>query len=286
MYIREVQIKTSFMKKQFLLFALSLFLFNYGFAQISYVDFGAGLVIQQDENYEMDINGDGHVDFFINQYPDELSMTAIFGAGCIASDYEGATTEWGGYEMSILEEGDILSINEENLFDYIDDGRGSIHNKDHNFAEGWSDGEVRYLGFAVLYESEAMNGWMRVKTDVDNYSLIILDYAYDAFHSIGEGSIVVGDKGLVRVHDLNDVLHAVNISPNPASSFVVLDFEYTGNEELTVSISDTNGKVISNLQVNGRSQLRFDIQDWSEGIYLVHFKTAKGVHTEKIMLRN
>ena len=275
------------MNRILLLSALFVFTSSLGFSQaINHVDYGnEGLVIGINENYAMDIDGDDFIDFYINSLPNELNFTPITGIGCFNSESYFASNQWGTQIIQIFNEGEVLSINDYNMWDYIDDDRGTTYVPGDGPAEGWVDGQETFIGFAVFSFSGVANGWMKVKMDVANETLIILEYAYhDFINSIDTPSIIVGDRGFVDVQDLDNSLSDISISPNPAQDIFSIDFNYSGQENIDVSILDNIGKEIYRRSGNNISQLTFDTSNWNSGLYLVNFNTGNGVHTERVII--
>lgn len=272
------------MIKNLSLIVISLFISHLGYTQIIHVDYGSGLIIEMNENYSMDIDADGGVDFYINQYNNELAFTPIKAAGCFTSDYENDLTPWGANELSVHEKGDIISITEANMDSYIDEGRAGIFSVANGYARDWNDNEDQYIGFAVLIKEGVMNGWMRAKIDQDLNAIVIYEYAYQDIQDYFEGSIVVGDMGeqLVSAYDLKDVLNDIVIRSGENS--LQIDYKYSGKENLQSSVLNFNGQVVLKQNSNGHPNQTFDTTNWTSGMYLVNFSTPNGIHTEKVFI--
>jgi len=192
------------MNRILLLTTLSFFIYTIGFSQaISHVDFGSdGLKIDLNEEYALDVDSDGTIDFMINSYNNEMSFAPVVGIGCYVSQFD--LTDWSSTDLVILEEGEST-----------DGDRGSIYLSGEGPAEGWEDGQANYIGFAVFKSNgiDVSNGWMKMKVDADKEKLIILEYAYTEFTDDFEPSpIVVGNRGLDNVNDLSKVLSEVTFT--------------------------------------------------------------------------
>ena len=277
------------MKRNLLSISLAILLTSIGFSQaIHHVDYGNdGLVIGINEHYAMDINNDGVIDFYINSYQDELGFTPIFAIGCFASESYTDRTDFGSSVLQIFEEGEMLRIDQGNMYDYLDDDRGSTYQSGGGTAEGWENQKINYIGFAVFNQSDigVTNGWMKIKVDTEKEELIIHEYAYhDWVADIGMHSIVVGDKGFVNVQDLDNVLSDVSIAPNPAQDLFSIDYNYQGKGDINISIFDNVGKEVMRTAGNGQSKLLFNSSNWTNGVYFVNFNTPDGVHTERVLI--
>lgn len=275
------------MKRILLLSCLSIFCFTIAFSQINYTDYGEGLVVAMEENYPMDIDGNGVTDFYINKHNNELGFTPVFGVGCIASPSAFAITAFGAREMQLFEEGETIELTDINMFDYIDEDRGSSYSSTGGFAENWAHMEYQYIGFVVfdLDNFDVANGWMRIAVDIEAQTLIIKEIAYQDFQEqLTGGHIIAGDTGVSAVKNLDQVLDEVNISPNPVVDLLQLSFDYSGNEKLQISILDNTGKIVTTQSANGSANYSFNTSDWTAGLYFVNFSTTAGVRSEKIFV--
>lgn len=281
------------MKKHLLISTLSIFVLTIGISQqIHHVDFGEeGLVVEINEAYPMDIDSDGTIDFYINSWPDELGFTPVTEIGCFSSPSSNAQTSWGSRMLSIFDEGEVIGINFDNINDYIDDDRGSIHKNGVGLAAGWTNAVPHFIGLAVFNNDNGTvtNGWLKVKVDEDNSQLIILEYAYhdfvDFFYA-SEYNMVIGDNGLVNTENIIQLFSEISISPNPASDLISIDYNYQGKGDLNISIFDSVGKEVKRSSAHEQSSLVLDSSNWPEGVYFVNFNTSDGHHTERIMINH
>lgn len=278
------------MKRNLLLTCLSIFCFSAAFSQITHKDYGEGLVIDVNANYAMDIDDDGIDDFYFNKYQDELGLSPIFFIGCFPSPQASPFTSFGSRNLQIFAEGEVIKIDDFNMFDYIDDDdeRGSIVSSTGEFAEGWANLEDQYIGFAVFSPNaanEVYNGWIRMAADVENNALIVYEYAFEnSTLALGDAYIEAGDIGSVAVQNLDEVLNQVVISPNPVRDIMKLNFDYQGDDQLQISILDNTGRLITSQTANGSSSYSFDTSNWAAGLYSVNFSTKDGVRSEKIFV--
>ena len=73
-----------------------------------------------------------------------------------------------------------------------------------------------------------------------------------------------------------------NIYPNPASSTLNLDLEMNSGSVLGYTITDLNGKVLSN---GTAAQASVDVSTWVSGAYFVNVETTKGSYAQKILIK-
>ncbi len=253
-------------------------------SEIIHESFGDGWVIPMNANEAVDIDNDGSVDFYINGFQDELGFVPIFAVGCFSSPSELAYTSFSSRELQIHETGELVQLNELNLFDYIDDDRGSAYSLTGGLADGWVDGQDVYIGFAVIIVNtpgHVRNGWLRTSVNTTTNELTIHEWAYSEVQENYDGGILVGDTGEVTSVKSLDNIQDISISPNPATENVQVVFDYTGNENLSVVIQNSIGQVVYR-DNSGSNILNVATDNWTNGIYFVRFETETGIHTERL----
>ena len=176
-------------------------------------------------------------------------------------------------------------MNSLNLYDFIDDGRGSGYSVSGGFADGWVDMEDVYIGFVVIVNGDSQSGWMRIVLDETNETLIIKELAYEDPQPIDSGGILVGDKETTAVNNLSEDFGKVTIAPNPANDFFQIDFDYVGKKELSIVIQNGVGQEVYRSAANftlGKSTINLSTSNWSTGVYFIRFETTDGVRVEKL----
>jgi len=278
------------MIKNLLLTTFCLFATSSLVAEINYTDYGDGWVIEMNAAQDIDIDKDGVVDFQVNAYNDELGLVPIFAKGCFTPSEPYAKTSFGSWEMHLHQVGDIIGLNQGNMFDYIDDDRTSGYSITGGLADNWEHSKDVYIGFAVFGPgpSDVKNGWMRAAIDITNNTFILKEIAFHDATLIGQGSIVVGDTGLASsVNNLDEVLTSVSINPNPANEFLQISYDFESSQSLNISVFNTMGQQIERMPISyaGKNQrIKLFTSDWSEGLYLINFSTKEGTHTEKLLV--
>ncbi len=83
----------------------------------------------------------------------------------------------------------------------------------------------------------------------------------------------------------NSIQHktGLNLSPNPASSFVRIENNSLYSLE-TVELIDLNGRIIKSISPQASTIVEMDISDIQEGIYLVVVKTSHNYMTTKMIV--
>ncbi len=279
------------MKNTFLLLLLSFtFCGLNAQTQITYQDFGDGWVIPVNSNLGVDLDENGTIDFHINQYEDEIGFSPTFAVGCFSSPSEFSYTSFNARELALLEEGDLVQINEINLFDFIDEDRGSAYSLSEGFADGWVNQEDVYLGFVIIISGDTpgvRNGWLRTSVDTSSNALIIKEWAFTELETNYGGGILVGDKGKTTSVKTLDNIAAVTISPNPANASVQLSFDYSGTDNLSVSIQNSVGQAVYSNNTSvliGNTNLTIPTSEWANGIYFIRFETPTAIRTEMLSI--
>lgn len=87
----------------------------------------------------------------------------------------------------------------------------------------------------------------------------------------------------------NKAVSTFNVYPNPATENVAIDFSMNTESSVEVTITDLSGKAVytSNLgnKTVGSHSVNVNTTTFSNGIYVVNFKTANGIITEKLVIR-
>lgn len=244
---------------------------------------GDGMVVQMNENVAIDMDEDGKVDFYINQAQDQLGITAVVFVGCFGGQYDFAT---GKNEFKIYNEGELIEVNDDNFFDYIEDD-ATAYDGTSGLATGIEDQEDFYIGVALMAAVgySARNGWIRLQLDVASNTLTIKEWAYTDDYSWGQGGIPAGETGVVSsVADPLDIRDVVT-SPNPTSDLVNIRYNFTLNEQLTLSAYTHLGQQIYTRELQGGNQdISINTQDWPDGKYMLSFNSESGVKTEQLIV--
>lgn len=258
-----------------------LFVGKFSEAQIVYTDVIEDDTLQDNENYLLDLNNDGLVDF-------KFSCNSFFNNG----SYNNSN----GFDV----DGDIYNQNqmEGNLFggfsprvyaliqnDTISSGKNWLANSHLNLLyykkwvdwhDGTSSGTVsigywknkvnRYAGLKLIEGADTLYGWVRL--DVLNYKFVIVkDYAYD---TIPNEPILAGDTGGFPVSAPIAVLQReFTISPNPAMHFITLQLPACQQSHIT--IINTLGEEVLKQQavISPESPVEINISSLSPGVYWV-----------------
>ncbi|TXF84033.1 T9SS type A sorting domain-containing protein [Neolewinella aurantiaca] len=77
---------------------------------------------------------------------------------------------------------------------------------------------------------------------------------------------------------------AFSAAPNPASDFVTIDGWPTGAVS-EISLLDVNGRVLRTETVAARTQVQWNVEGLSPGVYLVRLEGAGGLASQKIVIR-
>lgn len=82
------------------------------------------------------------------------------------------------------------------------------------------------------------------------------------------------------------ILKYMSVSPNPATDFLTIKLNVDENVNATISLSDMNGKVVTQFQKDlfgGQNQFKMNVNQ-PTGIYILEVKTDKGVRSEKVSI--
>jgi len=88
------------------------------------------------------------------------------------------------------------------------------------------------------------------------------------------GTITVVAEGTLNVQSFEDVLNAINLYPNPASSNLKIDIPSKIAGDVTIEVFDVLGKRIVVKEANKLSN-SLDIANWNNGVYLMKISSNK-----------
>ena len=88
------------------------------------------------------------------------------------------------------------------------------------------------------------------------------------------GTITVVPDGTLNVQSFEDVLNAINLYPNPASSNLKIDIPSKIAGDVTIEAFDVLGKRIVVKEANKLSN-SLDIANWNNGVYLMKISSNK-----------
>ena len=181
----------------------------------------------------------------------------------------------------------MIEIGDKNSFEYIEDVT-TAYDAINGTYSGIQDKEDFYIGIALMsdnYDFTARNGWIKLQLDIDNHTLTIKEWGYINDYFWNQGGILAGETGnLTSVADPLDIQDVVT-SPNPASDQVNIRYNFTKNEQLSLSAYSSIGQLIFTRDLPGGTQdVRINTQDWPAGNYMLNFNSESGVKTEQLII--
>ena len=90
----------------------------------------------------------------------------------------------------------------------------------------------------------------------------------------------------ISVININAISNQITVYPNPANNFLIVqidgDFQTNGLFELV----DVNGKILRVNQVNSssKSTINFDLQNLTNGLYILKYTSTKGVFRKQFLI--
>ena len=85
----------------------------------------------------------------------------------------------------------------------------------------------------------------------------------------------------------NDRIFVSHVYPNPASDFVDIDYQFSGNQDLRVSFYNVLGEQVKEYALErDQRTLRISLREFSSGMYLYQlFIDGRSVATKKLIVR-
>jgi hypothetical protein len=104
----------------------------------------------------------------------------------------------------------------------------------------------------------------------------------DVGDSLQKSTLLVHEFG-TGIDDLKNISNHISIYPNPISNQFFVNNSLNETENMTVNISDINGKLVQKIQnVNG-SKSSINIDDLAKGFYFLRIETSRGDVVKKII---
>ena len=254
------------------------------------------------DEYELDLNNDGKVDYTISNY--SFSFTYYFGFIQVNGNVVNMTPESGNSMLALqstysttgggtgtntqfspiraneaISSGQefisntsaLLGFNEGNIFGY------SFEYQNGNFKDTIYD---QFIGLKFEDGGSTYYGWARVSVQAEagSQSFTVFDYAYE-----DSGDPILAGHGIISPGSLslNDelALEELNISKVGNQLHITSAYNIKG----VISLVDISGKVIASEAVNGKT-LEMNISNVSQGIYIVNITTQRMNGSRKITI--
>jgi Secretion system C-terminal sorting domain len=134
------------------------------------------------------------------------------------------------------------------------------------------------------------NGWI-----IDDVSLVdVFTYSSKACIAANNGTSNQACTDEVKTY-VNSSLESntddesyfdVNVSPNPTNDNIILDVSAAVSSLAKLQIIAVDGRVIRSMPIpvhNDRNQYKIDVQDLSQGIYILKLESGKRIFTTKLV---
>lgn len=132
------------------------------------------------------------------------------------------------------------------------------------------------------YTYNKPNASMKIKGTGDSFLSVspnFSDWTHVVFEAKFEDDLGINNKEFAT---------SFNVYPNPATNLVNVEFELQTEEDITISIINTVGQVVStnNLgKVNGVQSTQVDVSNLNAGIYIIKLATKNGETTKRLSVQ-
>jgi len=108
-----------------------------------------------------------------------------------------------------------------------------------------------------------------------------------SFSGMGEGKTVFSHELISMVNVSENIADAeIRIFPNPASDQVNIDLTGLATEKVTLEIYDLSGRLLlQQEQMNSANTLKFSVQEFKKGLYLLQVRTAEKVYSQQLIVK-
>jgi hypothetical protein len=145
----------------------------------------------------------------------------------------------------------------------------------------WNNISDYYLGLRLLLFGQTHYGWVRLRVNVTSSyaSVIVRDYAYN---SIPNQPILAGQTTATGLFE-NSLAASINLFHNPATNHLTIELP-NANENFEITITDINGKIIYKSDALAAHNIKVNIIDFAEGVYVVRIQSADFIETKKLVV--
>jgi hypothetical protein len=105
------------------------------------------------------------------------------------------------------------------------------------------------------------------------------EYMLEGIRFLTFSDVIIG----IDNHDRVEMRSLFRIFPNPVKEFLAISALPHGDLDGLVEVAGLNGEVLKSLDASHVSELKIDIRDLSDGIYLCRYINGIGWHTEKFL---
>lgn len=250
-------------------------------AEIVYTDI-EDITIGIGENFEVDIDGDGTMDFIFAA----SSLTGTYGTWSFATAFGdsagvgnstnqamGTVGTWYDY-ASALDAGD--NIGPDGDFLSNTGNAAVIASNFYGSAFGNFPGEgEKFMGVKFDISGNVHYGWIRLESDLDAIFVTVMDFAYE---NTADAAIEAGATVSTAVSELP--AGSVNIYSFGSALNVINNIDLA---DATLRVFDLSGKQIVNQTLaNGSTQI--DLSSFASGNYVVSIESSKGVMTKEVYI--
>lgn len=137
--------------------------------------------------------------------------------------------------------------------------------------------------------------WRMNAIQLENY-ITVSNTVYIRFVAADEGDgslveaavddIIIYNQSAIGLDELKELSY-FNVYPNPASNYVIVDFDVKNARMMTLSVSDVNGRVLYSEYVSAKEQnnkIRLNTENYPSGMYQVTLSAGTEIQTKRISI--
>lgn len=214
------------------------------------------------------------------------AITGSVSSGCVPSfPIKGHPTKLCGYYKSFPVNGDTIQIGIELFKKGVWIAGGQLINT--KTVSDWTSFTIPVFSYTNSYTN----------TDADSATITVAAFYNDTtcgmpYGPFGNSVLFVDNLSFdslitvtpTFVKELSAGNNTFGLSPNPASHFVTLSSHNTMSNNLSYTISTSNGTIIKTVNVN-KTQKEIDISGLANGVYFVTLKTNSSIETKELIVK-
>ena len=148
---------------------------------------------------------------------------------------------------------------------------------------------VNHLGYFTPEDDE----WEEAYVDNISESYLVENFRMKFEFTAGEGNNVyvddinIFDPTTVGINEVNKAALNYTVFPNPVEDDLSISFNLLHRTDVTGEVFDISGRKIATLFSNsfevGKTQLKFNTNDWNAGVYLIRINLEDEMFIEKVI---
>jgi photosystem II stability/assembly factor-like uncharacterized protein len=148
-------------------------------------------------------------------------------------------------------------------------------------------GIIARLPFKTFISKDSMTNVAMTNFRIDSISLPCGTISSSFFGSSDfRYNYDCGDHAIQNLMNGVSFIEIISLRPNPSHNEITMDLQTQQKEEITIEIQNALGRMVYSENQNltqGLNSIRFDMKEYSDGVYIIRLRSEKGVVSQSFM---